>query len=67
MITIYLIGVVIATLVALSIVIWEIVNEGIDILDTEELILISLLSWVSLFVMVMIVIFMKLRKNKEEE
>ena len=66
MVMFYFIGVAIATLAALSLLIWEIVNESADTLDTEALIAISLLSWVSLFIMVMIVIFMKLQKNKED-
>ena len=66
MITIYLIGVAIATLAALSLLIWEIVNEMPDTLDTGDLIALSLLSWVSLFIMVMTAIFMKLQKNKKD-
>jgi len=66
MLTIYLIGVAIATLVALSLLIWGFVNERTDTLDAGDLITISLLSWVSLFIMVMTAIFMKLRKNKED-
>ena len=66
MLTFYIVGVVIVTLVTLSLLIWGFVNERTDVLDTGDLIVISLLSWVSLFIMVMTAIFMKLRKNKED-
>ena len=66
MLTFYIVGVVIVTLVTLSLIIWEFVDEITDTLDTGELIAISLFSWVSLFIIVMTVIFMKLRKNKED-
>jgi len=66
MLTFYIVGVVIVTLVTLSLIIWEFVDEITDTLDTGELIAISLFSWVSLFIIVMTVIFMKLRKNKKD-
>jgi len=62
--TFYIIGLVIALLVSLSLLVWGIVNEEEARLGIDSIVIISLFSWLSIFIMVMAAIFIGLKKEQ---